>query len=651
MKNSSGSVIEYFKVRYRSEGWFKETGKTATVTMSYKVAAGSSVNVPGLTTNLNTSNSGAHNGNELTDEKSFIIRGVNLPAGGEIEFTWNVGTGKWGIGIDDVVIEPVKVINFYNKPGADISLLTTWGTNPDGTGIQPLNFSSNDQVFQVVNQGASLLNSLSISGTNAKLVVGNGLDTLKIESAAGRAISGTVDLSGKAVLAINGPGFPSFGQLSPQSTVIFGRSAPAEITAGVEFGAVVIEPKAGNSRFSKPVKVKGRMTLKAGATLDVANQVELFEQDLVLEEGAAILNGSASNYIVLNGKGRVRKPLKAGEEVELPVGRKTRNGQNVYNPVKIKLAAGAQADVFSIGIIEGVYSLYNNDVPVVGTEVLTKAVNRTWVVSEDVKGGSNVTLTFTWSEEDVLPGFDPKNCHIKHYENGKWDDFAAGVAFSQTVAVTNQDGTTTNKVLYSMSRDGITSFSPFIQATGLAAEAFNPTPLPVELVEFTARAGKQGGVELGWATASEQDNAFFAVERSRDGKTFAEVGRVRGGGTTAVRQAYRFTDAAPLAGVSYYRLRQVDFDGGQEYSAVRAVRLAAGQAAGLSLRPNPSQGQGVAVQVQGPAAEVLVYDLAGRQVLRRPVGGQGQALLEAGSLGAGTYLVRAGAQAERLVVR
>ncbi|WP_205499657.1 T9SS type A sorting domain-containing protein [Rufibacter psychrotolerans] len=555
------------------------------------------------------------------------------------------------VNVDEVSITPIN--QFYNKPGADLTLLASWGDQPNGEGIQPMSFDYPDHTFHVVNSASggvqngtgsslspvTLLEKWYVSGVNSKVVLGDGVRPIRMVLAGGHSLDGAIDVQDSATLVINSMLLPRFGQMGVGSTVVFEKSVPEQLS-GIEFGKVVFNT-AKKNKFANKVKIKGKLTLQDA-------RLELGDRDLELDYGATIENGSANNYVVANGKGRVRKGVKAGEEVFLPLGSLKKDGKTTtYNPVKIKLAPGSASDVFSVGVLEGVYGAYTNDVPDT-TKVLKKnGVNRTWLVSEDVKGGSNVTLTFTWTAADVLPGFNPKNCHIKHYENGYWDEHPGTVATQTTVAL----GDSSTVTYYSVSRSGITSFTPWeVASSTFMEQGGDPTPLPVELVEFTARAGKQGGVELGWATASEQDNAFFAVERSRDGKTFAEVGRVRGGGTTAVRQAYRFTDAAPLAGVSYYRLRQVDFDGGQEYSAVRAVRLAAGQAVGLSLRPNPSRGQGVAVQVQGPAAEVLVYDLAGRQVLRRPVGGQGQALLEAGSLGAGTYLVRAGGQAQRLVV-
>ncbi len=117
-------------------------------------------------------------------------------------------------------------------------------------------------------------------------------------------------------------------------------------------------------------------------------------------------------------------------------------------------------------------------------------------------------------------------------------------------------------------------------------------PLPVTLTSFGAVA--QGtGVAVSWATASEQHNAGFEVQRSADGVSFATLATVTGMGTTQSEHTYRHFDAAPLRTTSYYRLKQLDLDGTFAYSPVVAVQAAASASiaastAALSIYPNPT---------------------------------------------------------------
>ncbi|MBD2768107.1 hypothetical protein IC235_09415 [Hymenobacter sp. BT664] len=181
----------------------------------------------------------------------------------------------------------------------------------------------------------------------------------------------------------------------------------------------------------------------------------------------------------------------------------------------------------------------------------------------------------------------------------------------------------------------------------------NITPLPVTLTAFTVE--RQGhSARLRWTTASEQNSAFFAVERSLDGRTFDRIGRVaaQGNNTRAVR--YEFTDPelsdAP-ARLLYYRLRQEDLDGTATYSPVRTL---ANQPAGGTLFPNPAEGSAQEVQLTGaaPLVPVTVVDAVGRVRLTARTDARGRAALPLGSshLPAGFYVVRAGERAVKLQV-
>ncbi|MCC5931553.1 MAG: hypothetical protein JJU28_20065 [Cyclobacteriaceae bacterium] len=87
--------------------------------------------------------------------------------------------------------------------------------------------------------------------------------------------------------------------------------------------------------------------------------------------------------------------------------------------------------------------------------------------------------------------------------------------------------------------------------------------LPIDLLSFTAEATEQD-VVLKWSTASETNNDFFTLEKTRDGKEFEVVAYIDGAGNSKDVLEYTFTDTRPFAGTSYYRLTQTDFDGTSE---------------------------------------------------------------------------------------
>lgn len=103
------------------------------------------------------------------------------------------------------------------------------------------------------------------------------------------------------------------------------------------------------------------------------------------------------------------------------------------------------------------------------------------------------------------------------------------------------------------------------------ARLFGGAPLPIELISFEGRLIR-GKVEVIWYTGMELDNKGFEVQRSADGRHWEYVGFVEGAGQSQTAQHYLFTDESPLAGISYYRLKQLDYDGDFEYSPVITIQ-------------------------------------------------------------------------------
>ncbi|MBK8044148.1 MAG: hypothetical protein IPK21_16750 [Haliscomenobacter sp.] len=115
----------------------------------------------------------------------------------------------------------------------------------------------------------------------------------------------------------------------------------------------------------------------------------------------------------------------------------------------------------------------------------------------------------------------------------------------------------------------------------------NLGPLPITLTNFEAKPGPSS-VSLTWRTASELNNDYLIVERSANGTDFAALVRIKGLGTTDGPQDYQFSDHTPLAGINYYRLRQVDFDGTTEIHPTVSVLFNGETQLGLSAFPNPA---------------------------------------------------------------
>ncbi|WP_345368392.1 hypothetical protein [Algivirga pacifica] len=141
------------------------------------------------------------------------------------------------------------------------------------------------------------------------------------------------------------------------------------------------------------------------------------------------------------------------------------------------------------------------------------------------------------------------------------------------------------------------------------------TPLPVELAYFNGNR-KEGNIALSWATTYEENNDYFIVQRSIDGKSFDSLDRVDGYGEGEIEAVteYSFTDFNAPSGMVYYRLKQVDIDGKFEYynlminpsSSVRTMEVNSGK----NLL---GKGDNYSMQIYSPVTQQVYLALVNQQ--------------------------------------
>jgi hypothetical protein len=164
------------------------------------------------------------------------------------------------------------------------------------------------------------------------------------------------------------------------------------------------------------------------------------------------------------------------------------------------------------------------------------------------------------------------------------------------------------------------------------------------LVSFTAQTKNQS-VELNWLTASEENNEGFHIERRKENKEWEAIGFVKGRGTSATTNHYSFLDNNPIAGVNYYRLRQVDFDAAFEYSKVVSAEVK-GRLSSFKVFPNPVPAGVTSMQIQMERGEdglLEIFDLQGRKVFVQEIVSNEDAEMlvpvNLGNLSEGLYLL------------
>lgn len=183
---------------------------------------------------------------------------------------------------------------------------------------------------------------------------------------------------------------------------------------------------------------------------------------------------------------------------------------------------------------------------------------------------------------------------------------AAGLAdlrMSTSTTVVGTHGAATGGPDYRVNRTAV-AFASLANSFHVASTDAVNSPLPIELLSFNANV-KSDIVELNWTTSSELNNDFYTIERASDVEKFEKIITTKGQGTKKTKTDYVLVDENPLQGVSYYRLKQTDFDGKFTYSSLRKIEfnLSAPQ---IKVFPNPLVDRKFTFELKGAQAGIEV---------------------------------------------
>ncbi|MBL7950959.1 MAG: T9SS type A sorting domain-containing protein [Flavobacteriales bacterium] len=292
------------------------------------------------------------------------------------------------------------------------------------------------------------------------------------------------------------------------------------------------------------------------------------------------------------------------------------------------------------GLGDNEFMLWGSDRGVLGTFGVTGLPagvqgrwQRTWRVNEVNVSGTAVdvgAVDMTWD----LSGFASVNAsHLRLLvDANNNNNFADDTPISGAVALGSG----------SFRFSGVTALANDVRFT-LGTTNIGQTPLPVELLSFTATPGSGRNVLLEWETASEWNNEHFAVQRSGDATAWMDVARIEAVGNSTVSTHYESIDPNAEAGMNYYRLRQTDLDGSVTYSSTVPVRLDGRGTGLLTIVPNPSTGNMV-IHLDQPSSCPLIVSMtdgAGRIVVQRRFTDSETPFIpfDPGAVPAGTYTV------------
>lgn len=425
----------------------------------------------------------------------------------------------------------------------DLSLLQTVVFNSNlGTNLSLTHNGSSVQNFTAANAITIPLNSFSSTKSGGSLTLGSTID-LDITN------NFTMSYTSGATFNVTTDNSATVG-----GTYTLSGSGDNDIMGG-DIQSLTINLSSGNGILQGAATVNGTLTLTSGS-------IELGDNDLTVSSGGSISGAGASKYIITNDD-----PSSGGElfmtvpdfgAKVFPIGTPTS-----YNPLRILSLDGDV--IISARVFSGVYNSGTSGALV---DQIDELVNRTWSLNT-VSSPLQVNVRFQWNEsEEGVDFLRADGVKIAQYSGGEWTEV--------TTPTTPSSGTVANSYYVSQT---FTSFSEF--ALGDAGST-----LPVIWLSFTGEEVHKGIASLKWKTASELNNEGFEIQKSLDGKNFEVIGFVEGAGTTNEIQTYGFTDEH-LQQNTYYRLRQIDFDGKFDYSRIIFVESSLHIAHPFRVYPNP----------------------------------------------------------------
>ena len=327
-----------------------------------------------------------------------------------------------------------------------------------------------------------------------------------------------------------------YGTLAYWGVVIFDGTAAQNMTgtSNTLFADLTIQNSSGGVTLQTPEFVAGVLTLTSGNIYTTTNL-------LTMNNGSSVTGANNNSFV----SGPV---AKVGSSAFIfPVGK-----DSEYRPIAD--SALSASETFTAEYFHTDPGTLYSNTSLAGT-IDHISYCEYWNFNRPTGSSVNAFIQPSWDTYSC--GVDDiPNVRIAHWDGTTWNDLGNG----------GTTGTATSGTVITSAI--VSSFSPFT----LASHSQN-NPLPIELLNFTAKYNGSNAVDLNWTTASETNNDYFTIERSADAASFIEINKTKGAGNSTQALYYSAKDLSPLTGVSYYRLKQTDYNGNYKYSNAVSVNI------------------------------------------------------------------------------
>ena len=388
---------------------------------------------------------------------------------------------------------------------------------------------------------------------------------------------------------VNANGNSTFTNTGTTGTLEFNGTAAQTYTAGssqLDLNYVVMNHTGTGVTLLSNMNVKsstGTLTLTSGKIITNA-----FEVNVENTATSSVSTGNTTSYV----QGNLRRSLLTTGSYDFPVGHATPG----YQRANVNFTAAT-----SIGNLLARFDTWPSTPPIQGGTDCGATFNQQaenngyWTITANANpttGTYNMTLY-------------PLNATNTAGMSG-WTIMKDPLISSNTWSLNGTCVVTSTAT--QVMRNGMNGFSVYGAAQSL-------TPLPIELINFTGKnLGKRNLLE--WTTATEINNDYFTLERSSDGANFENVAIVDGAGNSLSTINYSKYDETPFYGITYYRLKQTDYNGDYSYSHVISLENGLNDVELSNVHPNPTSND-INFDFYSPIAgtiKVQVLDYTGRVV-------------------------------------
>ncbi len=248
------------------------------------------------------------------EPKGTLLTNLNIPDGDYIYLRW-AGDDVSGSGArDEFAIDNIAITanpdaaEFYYKGTGDLTNLSNWGANPDGSGDAPVSFSAPNHNFHIVNTpSVALNNNLAVTG-GGHVIVGNGIDSIVVTIAPTAVLTAEVNVTNLATLELENEPFPVLNSIADSSTVVFRNLGDFVLPVPPSYGNLVVD----NSSVVNP----GFNHLQLNGNIQLINNANFIANEIVIR---AV--GSGDQIIAGNGGVFTIRSLDRNFDAEKPSGK------------------------------------------------------------------------------------------------------------------------------------------------------------------------------------------------------------------------------------------------------------------------------------------------------------------------------------------